>query len=141
MAGRTSEQRNPTGTIAAVSIALIARIRDPLVAKLNCREHLLARLMRIELSSIPGWPGVMNETPNIESAGLAARQSRPKIGEADSTEPQQESDAHSVNSHWFGSQVYLHTFNESQRNLRGRPNLEQQTFFSVRLLMIVLMDR
>ena len=39
---RLVEQGNPTGTIAAVSIALIARVRDPLVAKLNCREHLLA---------------------------------------------------------------------------------------------------
>jgi hypothetical protein len=50
--------------------------------------------MRIELSSISGLPGVMNETPNMESAGLAARQSRPKVGDADSTEPLNKNPTH-----------------------------------------------
>src|SRR6266481_5141378 len=104
LAGGTGRRESRGQDWAAVSIALIACVTDRLVAHSNCEQHLLARLMKVELSSIFGlrrgdemrheiwnpltWP------PNRSVLGL---------GKPDSTEPQEESGARCASFHWEGS--------------------------------------
>jgi len=54
LAGGTGRRESRGQDWAAVSIALIACVPDRLVAHSNCEQHLLARLMKVELSSIFG---------------------------------------------------------------------------------------